>query len=255
MRQHTPAPLPLLQPRRLSPGQGWRWIAGAFALYRTAPISFSAMALLWFLMAVAVSFIPLLGGIAVTVLSPVLFGGFMIAADLRSRGVRVGVGALFAAFSGYGGPLALVGLVYLGGLIAVTLLAVLLAILFGLSPADPVAPVIGDPALAATVVVSWVLWIPLLMALWYAPALVVLEQRPPAAAMRLSLQGAVRNLPAFLVFLLIGVGLSVVAAIPLLLGFLIWAPVVLLSAYTGYRDIYVVRDEAAAPLGQAQMSH
>lgn len=240
-----------IAPRRLAAGQGWRWIAAGFELFRAGPLPLAGMAVLWFLIVVALNLVPFLGSLAATVLSPILFGGFMLACDKLRRRLPVTVGDLFAAFSRAGGPLALVGVLYLLGLFLVSVLTALLAIALGLPVAEPAAGPADGTALATTLGLSLLLSIPLVMAFWYAPALVTLGGQPPATAMRLSFRGALANLPAFLLFLATSLLLSVVAAIPLLLGFLIWGPVVLAAAYAGYRDIFTPADEPlAAASGQ-----
>jgi len=47
-----------------------------------------------------------------------------------------------------------------------------------------------------------------------------------------------QNIPAFLVYGVVGLVLAIVATIPALLGWLILGPVTIASAYTGYRDIF-----------------
>lgn len=223
---------PVSRPLKVPVGHGWHWIADGFRLFTRAPLTLIAMVVLWFLAAAALSFIPLLGPIAATVLAPVLFGGFMLACDRLQRDEAITVSLLFSGFSGHGGALTLVGALYLAGLLLLGLVANIFDLLAG-SPAGPTA---AGPVAAA--VLASALSIPLTMALWHAPALVILKQYPPAAAMRQSFLGAAANLPAFLVFLLLSLALSIVAAIPALLGYLIWGPVALSAVYCSFRDIY-----------------
>jgi uncharacterized membrane protein len=94
------------------------------------------------------------------------------------------------------------------------------------------------------------LYLPLVMAIWFAPALVVLRGVAPLEAMRLSFNGCVRNIVPFLLYGVVGVGLSIVATIPLLLGWLVLGPVTIASLYTSYCDIYedpATASQAVAP--------
>lgn len=235
--EHSAYP-PELKPHKVPAANGWHWIASGAGLLRAAPMPLIGMAMVWFLIVVALNFVPFFGTLAATILSPVLFGGFMLACDRLRRQEPVTTGDLFSAFSGYGGPLALVGALYLLGLVVVSFIAAAVAVSIGVPPTDPAVNIAEQPALVASLLISVLLSVPLIMALWYAPALVVLERRPPAAAMKLSFRGAAANLPAFVLYLLASMLISLLAALPVLLGFVLWAPIAIASAYAGYRDIF-----------------
>jgi uncharacterized membrane protein len=85
--------------------------------------------------------------------------------------------------------------------------------------------------------------LPLVMAVWFAPALVVLRGAEPWAAMKLSFSGCMKNVVPFLLYGLIGIPLAIVASIPLMLGWFIVGPVAIASVYTSYCDIF--EDEPA----------
>ena len=57
--------------------------------------------------------------------------------------------------------------------------------------------------------------VPLLMAIWFAPALVMLHDFKPVDALRVELPGCLRNIPAFLIYGVVGLVLAIVATIPL----------------------------------------
>ena len=77
------------------------------------------------------------------------------------------------------------------------------------------------------------------MATWFAPALVVFHRLQPLEAMKQSFQGSVRNVVPFLLWGIISTIFGLIAAIPFLLGFLVWGPVIVGSVYAAYRDIYL----------------
>ncbi len=212
---------------------GWRWIAQGFALLRAAPLPLLGMTLCWLAIVIALNFIPLLGPLAATVFAPVLFGGFMLACHKLVQRQTITSAELFSARSGYGGALTLLGLVYLAALLLLFSLNAGTTVMLGL-PA-------GAPAMPALLLL---LSIPLAMAFWYAPALVVLEHHPPGEAVRLSFQGSWHNLPTFLLYFLLCLGLTALAAAPYFVGLLLWMPIALASAYAGYRELF------ADPAGQ-----
>ena len=84
--------------------------------------------------------------------------------------------------------------------------------------------------------------LPLLMALWFAPALVVFHDVQPMAAMKASFFACLKNIVPFLVYGLIGLLLLIVALIPFGLGLLVFGPVLWATTYTGYRDIFIRQD-------------
>jgi uncharacterized membrane protein len=57
--------------------------------------------------------------------------------------------------------------------------------------------------------------------------------------MKQSFSGCLKNIVPFLLYGAILLVLSVLASLPLLLGWLVLGPVLAASLYTGYRDIYI----------------
>ncbi len=78
----------------------------------------------------------------------------------------------------------------------------------------------------------------LYMALWFAPALVALRGTAPVDAIKQSFFGCLKNVVPFLIYGIIMMVLSIVATIPLGLGWLVLGPVAIASVYVAYRDIY-----------------
>jgi uncharacterized membrane protein len=76
------------------------------------------------------------------------------------------------------------------------------------------------------------------MALWFAPALVVLRGMAPIEAIKESFLGCLKNVLPFLVYSIVLMVLGIVAAIPLGLGWLVLGPTLIASVYVSYRDIY-----------------
>jgi uncharacterized membrane protein len=82
------------------------------------------------------------------------------------------------------------------------------------------------------------LFLPLVMAVWFAPALIVLKGQEPWEAMKLSFMGSIKNILPFLLYGVVWIGLAIVATIPLLLGWLVLGPVTVASIYASYCDIF-----------------
>ncbi|HYY60759.1 MAG TPA: BPSS1780 family membrane protein, partial [Burkholderiales bacterium] len=95
---------------------------------------------------------------------------------------------------------------------------------------------------AVTAVIAFLLilalMLPLVMATWFAPALIVLQDMGVGAAMKASFNGCLKNILPFLLYGLLALIAGVVASIPFGLGWLVLLPVLTASVYTSYRDIY-----------------
>jgi uncharacterized membrane protein len=81
-------------------------------------------------------------------------------------------------------------------------------------------------------------YLPLVMAVWFAPALVVLRGAEPWEAMKLSFDGSLKNIVPFLIYGIVWIVLAIVATIPILLGWLVLGPVTVASIYASYCDIF-----------------
>jgi uncharacterized membrane protein len=100
------------------------------------------------------------------------------------------------------------------------------------------SPTLFFPAIGFGFIVWLAASIVMGMALWLAPALVVLKGVAPIEAIKLSLLGTVKNIVPYIVFSLLAMLLCVVAAIPIGLGLLVAFPMLICSAYLAYKDIF-----------------
>ena len=222
-------------------GHAWEWIAMGWGTFRRQAGMWVLLTIVLGLIVIALSVIPLLGSLAVTLLMPVFVGGLMIGCGRIEKGEDIELAELFAGFQRAGGPLVLVGLIGLGLTIAVMIPMMLAIGLTAFSGADlPSAAALGSGALIG-VLVSLALIIPVNMGLWFAPALVALQDASPTRAIGQSFRGCIKNLVPFLVYGVILFVLAILATIPLMLGWLILAPVVIASVYAGFRDIFFER--------------
>src|SRR6185369_16938721 len=163
---------------------------------------------------------------------------------LASRDAEEGTLRFSRAFAGFShrfGTLATVGVLYLVGLVAIVFVASIVTgvgmfSFFGGASPDQMARL--GVTMLLTVLIMFALMLPLFMALWFAPALVVYHDMGAVESMKASFAGCLKNM---LPFLLYGIALTiagVLASIPLGLGWLVLGPVVVASINTGYRDIY-----------------
>jgi uncharacterized membrane protein len=76
------------------------------------------------------------------------------------------------------------------------------------------------------------------MALWFAPALVIFRGTAPVDAMKISFAACLRNIVPFLLYGLLYIVAAIIASIPFGLGWIVLAPLVMISLYVSYRDVF-----------------
>ena len=235
----------VLPGRGLEAGAGWQWIVEGWNLFLRAPLMWIVALIIIFVIAAAVSLVPIIGQIVFQLIQGVIAGGLMVACRALEKGGEFELEHLFAGFSKRFVPLLLVGVIVLVGWIVIFL--VFLAFVgVGLLGAF----MTGDPELAISsgavslgsimlgTLVMLALMVPLLAAYWFAPALVMMHDVKPMAAMKASFFACFKNFVPFLVYgLVMGVA-AIVAVIPFGLGFLVWFPVAIASTYAAYRQIF-----------------
>lgn len=216
--------------RRVPVGNGRRWLLDGWTAFRTAPGTWMSIAVAFMLLTLLVSAVPFLN-MAVNLLIPVFIGGISIGCRAIEHGDGIRFEHLFAGFSRHYSGLFLVGLMYL---LAVILLAVVVAVVAALTASEQPSL----PLRAIGFLTTLVLFVPLAMAVWLAPPLVVFHDLSAGQAIRSSFLVALRNLAPFLLYGALILLLAVLASLPMLLGWLVLLPVLYASLYAFYRDVF-----------------
>jgi predicted Zn-ribbon and HTH transcriptional regulator len=228
---------------------GWQWLKQGWHLvyqYPAAWVGSFGILLLINLMLVS---IPLLGSMIATVLGPVFLGGLMHGAHNQMNGEPFYIRTLMAGFLQ---PtltrLLKIGSLYLSGNLIIAIVMVLsidvLDQSFSLNQLmDVTAP--PDPQhmisiIGVTLLIGLLLFIPLLMAYWFAPVLIMLhDQLSPWAAMKLSYQACQKNwLPLTWYGLIILCLMVLTMVMTLSIGLIVVMPVVIASLYASYNDLF-----------------
>lgn len=227
--------------RPVEAGRGWAWIASGWELFKRQPGMWIGITLLLAVILVVASLIPIVGGVAITLLAPVFAAGVVIGCRDLDEGKDLEVGHLFAGFRSRTGTLIGVGAVYL-------VISLIVMLVVGLSMGVGMMTMMGagDPAAMAemgitivlAVLIVFALMLPVIMAVWFAAPLVVFHDHGVMDAMKASFTGCLRNIVPFLIYGVVMFLLAFLASLPLLLGWLVLGPVLLASIYTGYRDVY-----------------
>ncbi|HEX6633773.1 MAG TPA: BPSS1780 family membrane protein [Usitatibacter sp.] len=241
-----------LPARRCPAGAGWSWIVHGWRLFARAPLMWILAVLVWVVIAVVVNFLPIVGGLVFQAVNGAIAAGFIVACRSIERGGEFELEHLFAGFRDRFVSLLVVGLIVMAGYVAIFLVFGMsfgFSILGALMTGDPntIASSIMASALTLALggLVALALTIPLMAAFWFAPALVIMHGLGPVQAMKESFVGCMRNWIPFLVWSVVMTIFAIVAALPVLLGYLVWIPLAIASTYAAYRDIYTEREPDA----------
>jgi hypothetical protein len=240
---------------------GLKWLMQGLVLLRRSFLIWVLFVLVLWGMVFVASRLPF-AGLLLALFTPVFLGGLMIGCRSLEKGGDLEIAHFFAGFR-HGtlnlvalGGFYLIGNVVIAGLMYAIGGAAIQQIVAGqaqnLDPAILMQAI--GPALVA-LLAGMALSMPLTMAMWFAPLLVVFAHEKPARALRDSFQACWRNMLPFLVY-------GLVLLIPLVLlmapfdltsmernpGLWVVVLVMLPSIYTSYLEIF--REVADAPAVQ-----
>ncbi len=235
-------------PRKVAASQGFQWVVEGFRLYRKTPLLLSAAFALLFGVVMALVLIPLVGSSLSELASPLMVAGFMAAYRALDSGNELELPQFLAGVQGPLIPLMTIGAVQLMGglLIGQTMLAMgfdpealMAAARDGKATPEELQAVLNQAMPA--MLTGLALFTPLIMATWFAPALILFGGARPTTALGVSLKAVIRNWAAMLVNgLALGMLLILAALVPLLLGLLVAMPVLFGSLYASYQAIFAV---------------
>ncbi|OQX01610.1 MAG: hypothetical protein BWK73_45455 [Thiothrix lacustris] len=228
----------MLTVKTVEPAQAIQWIKQGWFMFRANPVIWALLGVLFGSTVLLLSLLPFIGGLLLNVAIPVLIGGMLLAVKQAhtSKAVEVADALKVLKDVPIRNQLLLVGAIMLGASFAATLLGKLLV--GDLIMMDDIT---GLPSLNLNVsMLVFLLMISLGtgMLFTYAPALVVFKGMAAMDAVKASFHGAWTNALPFVVFALIYAGLTLLAAIPLMLGFVVLIPVMVGAVYMSYKDIF-----------------
>ncbi len=233
-------------PRKLAAKQGLHWVNEGFRLYRRNPLILSAAFALLFGAVAAVSWIPIVGGVLSELISPLMVAGFMAAFRVLDRKENLQWPHFLAGVQGPWLPLMVVSAVQMLGMLLITQIMLRMgfdqqAVMVAAQKSNSVALQGSLNQSMPALMTGMVLFIPLIMATWFAPALVLFGNARPGQSLLISLRAVTKNiLPIIVNGLALGLVLFIAALIPLMLGFLVAMPVMFGSVYAAYQGIFAV---------------
>ena len=177
------------------------------------------------------------------IIMQIFVGGLMLGCRALDNGESLEIGHLFAGFSNRTGDLVVLGVLTIVGWIIAVIPAIVIAgggAFMSMMMGGNATAQFGAMGLTFMLglLITLAIAVPLYMALWFAPALVLFNGLKPVDAMKASFAGCLKNIVPFLLYGIVMLVLCFVAAIPFGLGFLVLGPVAVASMYTGYRDIF-----------------
>ncbi|MGO1400229.1 MAG: BPSS1780 family membrane protein [Psychrobacter sp.] len=224
-------------PRKCETGAGLSWLLKAFELFRDQPLLWLAIGVVYLIIFAIGSSIPFINFIF-PFLSFVFIGGIIKGCADQSAGKELRFDHLFSAFNTHIKPLIILSILY-----AVVLIVAMIPIALIFGGMAMFAVYQSDSFALISVVVgislAFILVTPILMIIWFAPALIVLHDVEPMQAMKMSFRGCVKNLLPFLVFGLMAPILMLLGTLFTLgLGLIVLLPIGMITYYTSYRDVW-----------------
>ncbi|MDR1710191.1 MAG: hypothetical protein LBS70_10810 [Candidatus Accumulibacter sp.] len=183
----------------------------------------------------------LVGLLLAGLLAPVLAAGMLTLCRKISEEKSAGLHDLFAGFTARTAPLLGLGVIFMLGLLVIKLIVFVLlggSLAGGLAVSGiaGIGLALGGSLLA--LLLSSLLVVPLAMALWFAPALVLFNRMAPAEACRASFAACLKNAAPFAILGLIVFVLGFLAMWPACLGFLVLIPALAGTAYASWQDVF-----------------
>lgn len=242
--------LPPLRPTcaRHTTGRAWVWVRSGFDIFNKGMGISVAMVLVWFMVGVMLEQLPA-GALISQLLNMVWGAGWLVVAARGYQGEPLLFTDLFAGFRHKLTPLVLGGLLVLLLFTLIGLVCAGLLYMWDLLPLlqqDPKTLVVSAAQLQQLLLVLLVgvaLFIPVLMAVTFAPALIYFHDIGIIQAVRLSFVGCWRNMWPFCGWGILCAILLLFGAALLLVGLLVVVPALNYSIYVAYRDIFL--DESA----------
>jgi len=228
--------------------RGSAWIKDAYAIFKRAPWVWIGMMVVTFVLFGIAMAVPLVGNVAMSLLQPVFTAGLMVACRDSDQGQPVTLEHLFAGFKNRMGPLItlgtlnllmsaiVLGVTFLGG--AAGLWSKWDAIKDGTLAQNPAELISTLITFSVVLTVGAVGFLLVTFATWFAPALIILKGLNAVESIKASFLGCIRNVWPLTMYSLWLLLWAVLASIPLGLGWIVLLPVLVITEYTGFRDIF-----------------
>ena len=258
--------------------QGMAWLRTAYNMFSQHRGPWVMLVLAYFVALMLVRVVPYVGPFAMTILKPVFAVGLLAAAWHQERGGVPRIADLFRGFRTNLRALLVIGLFFVAGITVAVYGSFIVddgrllefIATGGAMSEEQLAARLADPRLTLGMLFSALLSLPVVVATWWAPALVVFQDATAFGALGASLRAAMANwralamygiavffyggvvpamVYALIALLVSGQALSLMVVALLLPYTLFFASTLHVSDYVSYRDVFHA-NETLAPLSR-----
>ena len=230
--------------------RGASWLGESFRMFRARPMAWIGLCSGWLVVTFGLIVVPLIGGVVANLLQPVFFASFAIAAHRQTRGEPIVMGDLFSGFKRNVRPLVSLGALLLLAEIAIFAVMALLGLPMG-GPEGSTTFTVAEWLQALKgkewiVAVGFLLTVLVKGATWFAPPLIAFHGMTTSHAIRWSVYAALANLGAMVVYGVVLFAIFFAGIVPMYLGLFVVIPMMVISTFIGYRDVFESKDVAEA---------
>ena len=241
----------IMEARKVHAMHGWLWIKHCFWLFKKNPLLWMVLTSIGVVGIFAISMIPMLGDPLSTLLFPSLLAGYMFGCHALAQGEELELAHLFSGFQQFAqklvtlGGVNLVAQLLILGVMMLTGGATLVGIMMDSKAGaeDPAVLVQAMTGAGVAILLGATLFSILMMAMQFAPMLVIFGRVPPILAMKTSLRAFLRNMIPLSVYGLLLLPFALLASLPMMLGWLVLLPVIITSLYAIYRDLFPMEED------------
>lgn len=243
-----------MEARKVHAMHGWMWIKHGYWLFKKNPLLWMVLTSIGVVGIFGISTIPLIGDPLSTLLFPALLAGYMLGCHALAQGEDLELAHLLAGFQQHaqklitlGGINLVVQLLILGVMMltgGATLVSIMMDSKAGAE--DPAVLMQAMTGAGLAILLGATLFSVLLMAMQFAPMLVIFGKMAPLPAMKTSLRAFLRNMIPLTMYGLLLLPFAILASLPMMLGWLVLLPVIITSLYAIYRDLFPMEGDVAA---------
>lgn len=226
------------EPRAVGAGRGAAWMFEGFGYFKASPVQWILTCIVGFILMIVLNVIPVVNLVA-GLLMFVWSGGIVLGCKAQYDGDPFTLKYLFAGFKNRTASLVGLGALALG--ITLVVMALALGSLFlpmitgnmeALGDVNPLTMLLG-------LLIALAVMLPLYMALWFAPCLIVLGNYGIVDALKASFMAGLKNILGFFIYGLVMMVLFILASIPVGLGLLVVMPMFFASIFVSFKEIFV----------------